>query len=219
MVTSGLLLLAGCSSSTMAPAPATSASPATQTSTSTSASRATTGATTPSRPATTASTSAAAPPAAGALPTSCAAVTVPALLQRLEVQTSATQAYTAPDKAPMPTSEPQAQEESRTWPGLSCLYKANAQDQELMILVMPDSAWFSKRSTTTCLPTYGKGSAVDLGGTAGWYCPTTNESPGEWVSFVHGGRLVTVNRVSAPTGKSPYKDALVAYATELTKRL
>src|SRR5664279_2964758 len=75
------------------------------------------------------------------------------------------------------------------------------------------------RTTSTCLPTYGKGVQVSLGSVKGWYCPTTNESPGEWVSFVHHGRLVTVNRTSKPNGQSPYKDVLISYASWLAEKL
>ena len=57
------------------------------------------------------------------------------------------------------------------------------------------------------------------GSVTGIYCPTTNETPGEWVSFVHHGRLVTVSRTSKPTGESPYKDALVSYARWLAQKL
>jgi hypothetical protein len=85
---------------------------------------------------------------------------------------------------------------------------------------MPDtSPFFTTRQTTTCLPTYGKGAAVSLGSVKGWYCPTTNETPGEWVSFVNHGRLVTVNRTSKPNGESPYKSMLTSYATWLAERV
>ncbi len=158
--------------------------------------------------------------ATGQIPRSCDSVTIPALLESLSVNPRPVQAYTEPSKAsPMPTSEEQAQEESRTWPGLSCLYKTASEDEEALVLVMPDSAWFTHRQTSSCMPTYGKGSAVTVGSTKGWYCPTTNETPGEWVSFAQHGLLVTVMRVSQPTGGSPYRDALVAYATALSQRL
>jgi len=163
-----------------------------------------------------------APPALadGALPTDCSLVTDPERLGALGVATSGTTVSTPSSSVPMPTSEAQAQEEDRVWPGLGCLYASPDVEQEATILVMPDtSPFFTTRQTTTCLPTYGKGVAVDLEGLHGWYCPTTNETPGEWVSFVHHGRLVTVNRTSAPTGASPYKDALISYASWLAHRV
>jgi hypothetical protein len=120
----------------------------------------------------------------------------------------------------MPSTEAQAQEEDRVWPGLGCLFASPEAEQEATILVMPDtSPFFTTRQTTTCLPTYGKGEAVDLGSVKGWYCPTTSETPGEWVSFVHHGRLVTVNRTSKPNGDSPYRTSLISYASWLAQRV
>jgi hypothetical protein len=154
------------------------------------------------------------------LPTDCAVVTDAEGLSLLEVATTATTVSTPASTAPMPTTEAQAQEEDRVWPGLGCLYASADAEQEATILVMPDtSPFFTTRQTTTCLPTYGKGEAVNLGPAKGWYCPTTNETPGEWVSFVHHGRLVTVNRTSTPNGHSPYKDALISYASWLAQRV
>lgn len=156
----------------------------------------------------------------GQLPTSCGIVTDAEHLGRLGVTTTATPVYTDPAATAMPTTEAQAQEEDRTWPGLGCLYASPEAEEEATILVMPDtSPFFSTRQTTTCLPTYGKGTKINLGSVAGYYCPTTNETPGEWVSFVHHGRLVTVNRTSTPTGDSPYKDVLISYATWLAQRV
>lgn len=154
------------------------------------------------------------------LPTSCGIVTDAEHLGRLGVTTTATAVYTDPAATAMPTTEAQAQEEDRTWPGLGCLYASPEAEQEATILVMPDtSPFFTTRQTTTCLPTFGKGTKVNLGPVTGYYCPTTNETPGEWVSFVHHGRLVTVNRTSTPTGDSPYKDVLISYATWLAQRV
>jgi hypothetical protein len=154
------------------------------------------------------------------IPTSCAIVTDAEHLGRLGVTTTATPVYTDPAATAMPTSEAQAQEEDRTWPGLGCLYASPDADQEATILVMPDtSPFFTTRQTTTCLPTYGRGLKVNLGSVTGYYCPTTNETPGESVSFVHRGRLVTVSRTSTPTGDSPYKDVLISYATWLAQRV
>ncbi len=156
----------------------------------------------------------------GAIPTDCSAVTDVERLSGLGVTTSAITVSTPASTAPMPTTEAQAQEEDRVWPGLGCLYASSDAEQEATILVMPDtSPFFTRRQTTTCLPTYGTGEAVDLGSVTGWYCPTTNETPGEWVSFVHHGRLMTVNRTSKPTGESPYKSVLVSYATWLAQRV
>lgn len=156
----------------------------------------------------------------GQLPTSCGIVTDAEHLGRLGVTTTATPVYTDPAATAMPTTEAQAQEEDRTWPGLGCLYASPEAEEEATILVMPDtSPFFSTRQTTTCLPTYGKGTKINLGSVAGYYCPTTNETPGEWVSFVHHGRLVTVSRTSRPTGDSPYKDVLISYATWLAQRV
>ncbi len=156
----------------------------------------------------------------GQLPTSCGVVTDPEHLARLDVTSTAIPVYTDPAATAMPTTEAQAQEEDRTWPGLGCLYPSQDAEQEATILVMPDtSPFFTTRQTTTCLPTYGKGTKVNLGAATGYYCPTTNETPGEWVSFAHHGRLVTVNRTSRPTGAGPYKDALISYATWLAQRL
>ena len=156
----------------------------------------------------------------GQLPTSCGLVTDAEHLAQLGVTTTATPVYTDPAATAMPTTEAQAQEEDRTWPGLGCLYASPEAEQEATILVMPDtSPFFTTRQTTTCLPTYGKGTKVNLGSVTGYYCPTTNETPGEWVSFVHRGRLVTVNRTSTPTGDSPYSDVLVSYATWLAQRV
>jgi S-formylglutathione hydrolase FrmB len=155
----------------------------------------------------------------GVIPTDCRLVSDAELLSGLAVATTASTVST-PTSVPMPTSEAQATEEDRVWPGLGCLYASPEADQEATILVMPDtSPFFTRRQTTTCLPTYGKGAAVDLGGVSGWYCPTTNETPGEWVSFVHKGRLVTVSRTSAPSGGSPYRNVLVSYASWLAQRL
>ena len=156
----------------------------------------------------------------GHVPTSCSIVTDAEHLARLDVTTTATPVYTDPAATAMPTTEPQAQEEDRTWPGLGCLYASPEAEQEATILVMPDtSPFFTRRQTTTCLPTYGKGTKVNLGSVTGYYCPTTNETPGEWVSFVRHGRLVTVSRTSKPTGDSPYKDVLISYATWLAQRV
>lgn len=154
------------------------------------------------------------------LPTSCGLVTDAEHLARLGVTTTATPVFTDPAATAMPTTEAQAQEEDRTWPGLGCLYASPEAEQEATILVMPDtSPFFTTRQTTTCLPTFGKGTKVNLGSVTGYYCPTTNETPGEWVSFVHHGRLVTVSRTSTPTGGSPYKDVLISYATWLAQRV
>ena len=154
------------------------------------------------------------------LPTDCAVVTDSEGLSLLEVATTATMVSTPTSTAPMPTTEAQAQEEDRVWPGLGCVYASADAEQEATILVMPDtSPFFTTRQTTTCLPTYGKGTQVTLDSAKGWYCPTTNETPGEWVSFVHHGRLVTVNRTSTPNGQSPYKDALTSYASWLSQRV
>ena len=154
------------------------------------------------------------------IPTSCGIVTDSEHLGRLGVTTTATPVYTDPTATAMPTTEAQAQEEDRTWPGLGCLYASPEAEEEATILVMPDtSPFFSTRQTTTCLPTYGKGTRVNLGSVTGYYCPTTNETPGEWVSFVHHGRLVTVNRTSKPAGDSPYTDVLISYATWLAQRV
>ena len=170
--------------------------------------------------ATTGKTSAATTLADGQIPTSCGIVTDPEKLAQLGVATTATPVYTDPAATAMPTTETQAQEEDRTWPGLGCLFASPEAEQEATILVMPDtSPFFTTRQTTTCLPTFGKGTKVNLGSVSGYYCPTTNETPGEWVSFVHRGRLVTVNRTSMPTGQSPYKDVLIAYATWLAQRV
>lgn len=156
----------------------------------------------------------------GQLPTSCDLVTDPEHLARLEVAVTPTPVYTDPAATAMPTTEAQAQEEDRTWPGLGCLYASAQAEEEATILVMPDtSPFFTTRQTTTCMPTYGKGVTVTLGSVRGIYCPTTNETPGEWVSFVHHGRLVTVSRTSKPTGDSPYSDVLVSYATWLAERV
>lgn len=167
-------------------------------------------------------TGSAAPPALadGEVPTSCDLVTDAEHLARLGVAVTASPVYTDPAATTMPTTEEQAQEEDRVWPGLACLYASPETDQEATILVMPDSSpFFTTRTTTTCLPTYGKGSKITLGAASGYYCPTTNETPGEWVSFAHHGRLVTVNRTSKPSGTSPYKDVLVSYAIWLAQRL
>lgn len=170
--------------------------------------------------ATTGKTTATTTLADGVLPTSCGIVTDAEHLARLGVTATATPVYTDPAATAMPTTEAQAQEEDRTWPGLGCLYASPEAEQEATILVMPDtSPFFSTRQTTTCLPTYGKGTKVNLGSVPGYYCPTTNETPGEWVSFVHHGRLVTVSRTSTPTGDSPYKDVLISYATWLAQRV
>jgi hypothetical protein len=156
----------------------------------------------------------------GQLPTDCSLMSDAEGLSLLGVATTATTVSTPASTAPMPTTEAQAQEEDRVWPGLGCVYSSPDAEQEATILVMPDtSSFFTTRQTTTCLPTYGKGVAVDLGSVKGWYCPNTNETPGEWVSFVHHGRLVTVNRTSKPTGESPYKSALVSYASWLAQRV
>ncbi|HSN10797.1 MAG TPA: hypothetical protein VLS51_01625 [Propionibacteriaceae bacterium] len=153
------------------------------------------------------------------IPTDCTVVTDAERLSGLGVATRATRVST-PTSVPMPTSEAQATEEDRVWPGLGCVYASANADQEATVLVMPDtSPFFTQRQTTTCLPTYGKGAAVDLGSVKAWYCPTTNETPGEWVSFVHRGRLVTVSRTSAPTGDSPYRTVLVSYAAWLAERI
>jgi hypothetical protein len=170
--------------------------------------------------ATTGKTTATTALADGQLPTSCGLVTDAEHLAQLGVTTTATPVYTDPAATAMPTTEAQAQEEDRTWPGLGCLYGSPDAEQEATILVMPDtSPYFTTRQTTTCLPTFGKGTKVNLGSATGYYCPTTNETPGEWVSFVHHGRLVTVNRTSTPTGESPYKDVLISYATWLAQRV
>lgn len=152
------------------------------------------------------------------LPTECSYVSDVELLGSLGVANTPTVVSKDPEVAPLPTTEAQAQAEDRTWPGLACIFQSLEAGEELTILVMPDtSPFFTNRQTSTCLPTYGKGSTVDLGAIKGWYCPTTNETPGEWVSYVHHGRLVTVNRTSKPTGSSPYKEALISYATWLVK--
>jgi len=175
--------------------------------------------------ATTRTTSAASAPvtqtlADGKIPTDCSYITDAEHLAGLGVASEATSVFTDPASTAMPTTEAQAQEEDRNWPGLGCLYASADADQEATILVMPDtSPFFTQRETTTCLPTYGKGAEVNLGSVKGWYCPTTNETPGEWVSFVHHGRLVTVIRTSKPNGESPYKDALISYASWLAQRL
>lgn len=156
----------------------------------------------------------------GVIPTDCALVSDPEGLAVLGVATSGTTVSTPASSVPMPSTEAQAQEEDRVWPGLGCLYASPEAEQEATILVMPDtSPYFTTRQTTTCLPTYGKGEAVDLGSVKGWYCPTTNETPGEWVSFVHHGRLVTVNRTSMPNGGSPYRTTLISYASWLSQRV
>jgi hypothetical protein len=172
----------------------------------------------------TTSTGAASPPsqalADGRLPTDCSYVTDAERLGALGVATTATTVSTPASTAPMPTTEAQAQEEDRVWPGLGCVYASPDAEQEATILVMPDtSPFFTTRQTTTCLPTFGTGVAVDFGSVRGWYCPTTSETPGEWVSFVHHGRLVTVNRTSLPNGQSPYREVLVSYASWLAQRL
>ncbi|MHB1009090.1 MAG: hypothetical protein ACYC1E_07630 [Propionibacteriaceae bacterium] len=174
----------------------------------------------PAPPARATSAASATPALADALiPTDCAVVSDAELLSGLGVATTATTVST-PTTVPMPTSEAQATEEDRVWPGLGCIYPSPEADQEATILVMPDSSpFFTARQTTTCLPTYGKGAQVDLGTVKGRYCPTTNETPGEWVSFVHHGRLVTVSRTSAPTGESPYRSILVSYAAWLAQRV
>src|SRR5664279_3706865 len=141
--------------------------------------------------ATTRTTSAAASPATqaladGKIPIDCSYVTDAEHLAGLGVASEATSVYTDPASTAMPTTEEQAQQEDRNWPGLGCLYP---------------------------------GADVSLGSVKGWYCPTTNESPGEWVSFVHHGRLVTVNRTSKPNGQSPYKDVLISYASWLAEKL
>jgi len=175
--------------------------------------------------ATTRTTSAAPAPvtqalADGKIPTDCSYVTDAEHLAGLGVASQATSVYTDPATTAMPTTEEQAQQEDRNWPGLGCLYPSADAEQEATILVMPDtSPFFTQRETTTCLPTYAKGAEVDLGSVKGWYCPTTNETPGEWVSFAHHGRLVTVNRTSKPNGGSPYKDVLISYASWLAERL
>ena len=192
------LVMAGCSSSTSATGAATSGA-------------ATTGTTTAAAPATQLL-------ADGQIPMDCSSVSDAEQLSLLAVATSPVTVSTPASTAPMPTTEPQAQEEDRVWPGLGCLYASPDAEQEATILVMPDtSPFFTTRQTTTCLPTYGKGVAVDLGAVKGWYCPTTNETPGEWVSFAHHGRLVTVNRTSKPTGESPYKSVLISYASWLAQ--
>lgn len=156
----------------------------------------------------------------GRLPTDCSYVTDAERLSALGVATNATTVSTPASTEPMPTTEAQAQEEDRAWPGLGCVYSSPDAEQEATILVMPDtSPFFTTRQTTTCLPTFGTGVAVDLGSVHGWYCPTTSETPGEWVSFVHHGRLVTVNRTSLPNGKSPYREVLVSYASWLVQRV
>jgi hypothetical protein len=175
--------------------------------------------------ATTRTTSAASAPvtqalADGKIPTDCSYVTDAEHLAGLGVASQATSVYTDPATTAMPTTEEQAQQEDRNWPGLGCLYPSADAEQEATILVMPDtSPFFTQRETTTCLPTYAKGAEVDLGSVKGWYCPTTNETPGEWVSFVHHGRLVSVNRTSKPNGGSPYKDVLISYASWLAGQL
>jgi len=175
--------------------------------------------------ATTRTTSAAPAPvtqalADGKIPTDCSYVTDAEHLAGLGVASQATSVYTDPASTAMPTTEEQAQQEDRNWPGLGCLYASADAEQEATLLVMPDtSPFFTKRETTTCLPTFGKGAEVNLGSVKGWYCPTTNETPGEWVSFVHHGRLVTVNRTSKPNGQSPYKDVLISYASWLAEKL
>jgi hypothetical protein len=156
----------------------------------------------------------------GQIPADCSVMSDAEGLSLLGVATTATTVSTPVSTAPMPTTEAQAQEEDRVWPGLGCVYSSPDAEQEATILVMPDtSTFFTTRQTTTCLPTFGKGVAVDLGSVKGWYCPTTNETPGEWVSFVHHGRLVTVNRTSKPTGESPYRTALTSYASWLAQRV
>ena len=156
----------------------------------------------------------------GKIPTDCSYVTDAEHLAGLGVASQATSVYTDPASTAMPTNEEQAQQEDRNWPGLGCLYASADAEQEATLLVMPDtSPFFTKRETTTCLPTFGKGAEVNLGSVKGWYCPTTNETPGEWVSFVHHGRLVTVNRTSKPNGQSPYKDVLISYASWLAEKL
>lgn len=170
-------------------------------------------------PATTSPAGAALKP--GELPTLCASVTIPARLAGLQVATSAQQTYTPVGKAdPLPTDEAGAEQEGRVRPGLACLYPATAAGQEATVQVMPDtSPFFTTRQTTTCKPTYGKGEKVMLGSVPGWYCPTTNESAIEWVSYVHDGRLVVVARLSKPAATGPYRAQLVAYATELVARV
>jgi hypothetical protein len=156
----------------------------------------------------------------GKIPIDCSYVTDVEHLAGLGVASEATSVYTDPASTAMPTTEEQAQQEDRNWPGLGCLYPSADAEQEATILVMPDtSPFFTQRETTTCLPTYAKGTEVSLGSVQGWYCPTTNETPGEWVSFVHHGRLVTVNRTSKPNGQSPYEDVLISYATWLAEQL
>ena len=156
----------------------------------------------------------------GKIPTDCSYVTAAEHLAGLGVASQATSVYTDPASTAMPTTEEQAQQEDRNWPGLGCLYASADAEQEATLLVMPDtSPFFTKRETTTCLPTFGKGAEVNLGSVKGWYCPTTNETPSEWVSFVHHGRLVTVNRTSKPNGQSPYKDVLISYASWLAEKL
>ena len=154
------------------------------------------------------------------IPTDCTIASDAEGLALLGVATSGTAVSTPASSVPMPSTEAQAQEEDRVWPGLGCLYASPEAEQEPTTLVMPDtSPFFTTRQTTTCLPTYGKGEAVDLGPVKGWYCPTTNETPGEWVSFVHHGRLVTVNRTSKPNGESPYRTSLISYASWLSQRV
>ena len=156
----------------------------------------------------------------GKIPIDCSYVTDAEHLAGLGVASEATSVYTDPASTAMPTTEEQAQQEDRNWPGLGCLYASADAEQEATLLVMPDtSPFFTQRETTTCLPTYAKGAEVSLGSVKGWYCPTTNETPGEWVSFVHHGLLVTVNRTSKPNGQSPYKDVLISYASWLAEKL
>ena len=196
-----LAAVGGCSSST-APAVGATSGAATTRTTSAAASRATQAL------------------ADGKIPIDCSYVTDAEHLAGLGVASEATSVYTDPASTAMPTTEEQAQQEDRNWPGLGCLYASADAEQEATLLVMPDtSPFFTQRETTTCLPTFGKGVQVNLGSVKGWYCPTTNETPGEWVSFAHHGRLVTVNRTSKPNGGSPYKDVLISYASWLAEKL
>lgn len=199
-----LAAVGGCSASTSSPAPVDSAASAAATTR--------TGPAAPSGPSPVL--------ADGTLPTDCSSVTDAERLGALGVASVATAVSTPVSTAPMPTTEAQAQEEDRVWPGLGCVYASTDADQEATILLMPDtSPFFTTRQTTTCLPSYGKGEPVDLGSVKGWYCPTTNETPGEWVSFVHHGRVMTVSRTSLPNGERPYRDVLISYASWLALRV
>jgi len=157
----------------------------------------------------------------GEIPSTCAVVTLPARLTALGVATSGRQTVRSADRSdPLPTSEPDAENEERAWPGLTCVYPATSGGQEATIRVLPDtSPFYTARMTTSCKPTFGTGERVTLGPVPGWYCPTTNESAIEWVAYARSGRLVIVSRLGEPTPAPAHKAALVALAADLTARV